>query len=757
MITSINEILTEWAFRTKDGQPNPKSMAHQILLEGILKNYGWSMEARAELLNNLMEAGTSQYDSVADGRAKARPGEKWQVAIDKGGRGKIYTGPGGKDGDDKGVSKKTKQKQKKEVTGKNALKVRKNLDNIDGPDVVASNGKTRKENAEQVMNLVDRYDNAETDDKKKAVLKDMADSKLFSKTAPGLPKTKKFYIGEMNSTERKMTKDKAHPKGYGRIDPTTGLSYDLIGGKNARAFAFKINADLDRLGNPGIKMVGELTGRKRMAGDNLLRGQAGRSEEDDAPVEKVTITKTDTGVIIGKSDEHEGYELDYITETLSDKELKTAGLSEDEIEEYRGQVDLHNRRVQKFAESDNFEVFQILDPESGEPLNPATIEGRRKSVGAIVGIVKSRYEKLLGEELSPEMEKALNNLKKEAGDYASGKTRHGKKFRKALKEFFPVMYEDEHGRPSASDIAETIALLSDLSMGRYTVLPSKSNFAVSDVISASMSAKLDRNSSAEEIREAVKIIITTAKGPTSVKFEKGGASQSSNKVLDTEYSSTTNVLTGEKITGKEVKKDLLTLSDPVYEDLYSYDNESIVKAKSKTDNIAKKYGIKNYPGEGEEYDENKHIYKSKEIYDERIKIPGGKYHKRAVTWMKKLEDCPDMDKNIPKEDDDGNVYSDKQRLALAHRRLVDVYEQVDKAGGVMQRVNNNQMKSQLFTNRIYKALINRETKKRETKVIETNGLTTLAGMDYSDDPGFDIGCAKPRNKMPSRITTVKKG
>jgi len=55
MITSINEILTEWAYRTKDGLPNPKSMAHQILLEGILKNYGWSVEARAELLNNLNE------------------------------------------------------------------------------------------------------------------------------------------------------------------------------------------------------------------------------------------------------------------------------------------------------------------------------------------------------------------------------------------------------------------------------------------------------------------------------------------------------------------------------------------------------------------------------------------------------------------------------------------------------------------------------------------------------------------------------
>ena len=58
---------------------------------------------------------------------------------------------------------------------------------------------------------------------------------------------------------------------------------------------------------------------------------------------------------------------------------------------------------------------------------------------------------------------------------------------------------------------------------------------------------------------------------------------------------------------------------------------------------------------------------------------------------------------------------------------------------------------------IDKALKNRKTGKRETKVIETNGLTTLAGMNYSDDPGFDVGCAKPRNKMPSRITTVKKG
>ena len=56
MITNINEILIEWAYRTRDGLPNPKSMSHQIILEGVLKDLGWDIEARSELIGNLMEA-----------------------------------------------------------------------------------------------------------------------------------------------------------------------------------------------------------------------------------------------------------------------------------------------------------------------------------------------------------------------------------------------------------------------------------------------------------------------------------------------------------------------------------------------------------------------------------------------------------------------------------------------------------------------------------------------------------------------------
>ena len=118
--------------------------------------------------------------------------------------------------------------------------------------------------------------------------------------------------------------------------------------------------------------------------------------------------------------------MDYITETLSDDELRDEGLSEDDIKKYRGQVDLHNQRVERFAKSDKFEAFQILDPETGKPLNPATVEGRRKSVSAITSHVKKRFENLLGEELSDELKSALDNLEKEADDYASGKTRQVK-------------------------------------------------------------------------------------------------------------------------------------------------------------------------------------------------------------------------------------------------------------------------------------------------------------------------------------------
>jgi len=55
MITDLNKILVEWAYRTNDGQPDVKNSAKLLTLETVLKDFGWSREARAELLGTLME------------------------------------------------------------------------------------------------------------------------------------------------------------------------------------------------------------------------------------------------------------------------------------------------------------------------------------------------------------------------------------------------------------------------------------------------------------------------------------------------------------------------------------------------------------------------------------------------------------------------------------------------------------------------------------------------------------------------------
>ena len=55
MITDLNKILVEWSYRTSDGKPDAKNSAKLLTLESVLKDFGWSREARAELLSTLME------------------------------------------------------------------------------------------------------------------------------------------------------------------------------------------------------------------------------------------------------------------------------------------------------------------------------------------------------------------------------------------------------------------------------------------------------------------------------------------------------------------------------------------------------------------------------------------------------------------------------------------------------------------------------------------------------------------------------
>ena len=55
MITNLNVIVKEWAYRVHDGKPNPNNHAHLYQLSEILIENKWSLSVIDELLQNLNE------------------------------------------------------------------------------------------------------------------------------------------------------------------------------------------------------------------------------------------------------------------------------------------------------------------------------------------------------------------------------------------------------------------------------------------------------------------------------------------------------------------------------------------------------------------------------------------------------------------------------------------------------------------------------------------------------------------------------
>ena len=102
MITDLNKILVEWAYRTNDGKPDVKSNAKLLTLEGVLKDFGWSREARAELLNTLMEV-----DIVKKKQPDGSMGSPYTVKKHNPERGQVLVTKNASDTD---VAKVTKKK-----------------------------------------------------------------------------------------------------------------------------------------------------------------------------------------------------------------------------------------------------------------------------------------------------------------------------------------------------------------------------------------------------------------------------------------------------------------------------------------------------------------------------------------------------------------------------------------------------------------------------------------------------------------------
>jgi hypothetical protein len=140
MITDLNKILVEWAYRTNDGQPNSENSAHVIILEKVLNDFGWYREAIDELLNNLMEAEADVVEpTLAKARKKADKGQTYSSPRSK----KVYTrGKEEEEGEDSKEDEKTKETKKTTYD-----KVANNIDSI---------AQTTPENKKKIKSLMDK-------------------------------------------------------------------------------------------------------------------------------------------------------------------------------------------------------------------------------------------------------------------------------------------------------------------------------------------------------------------------------------------------------------------------------------------------------------------------------------------------------------------------------------------------------------------------------------------------------------------------
>ena len=204
MIKDLNKILVEWSYRTSDGKPDVKNSAKLIVLESVLNDYGWSKEARAELLNNLIKE-----DDIVKNRET----------------GNVYT-------------VKNVNKDKHQLIKKNASK-----DDIEKVDKAKDGDDSEGETQSQKNNLP--KDAPEIDIDK------TTDTEVGAKVKPFIEKTSKTISKLVKAGKTKEAKalaqaiiDKYHitkplylqpdKKGLGKIK--IGTKYkNFMGGKNAPA------------------------------------------------------------------------------------------------------------------------------------------------------------------------------------------------------------------------------------------------------------------------------------------------------------------------------------------------------------------------------------------------------------------------------------------------------------------------------------------------------------------------------------------
>jgi len=535
MIKDLNKILVEWSYRTSDGKPDVKNSAKLIVLESVLNDYGWSKEARAELLNNLIKE-----DDIVKNRET----------------GNVYT-------------VKNVNKDKHQLIKKNASK-----DDIEKVDKAKDGDDSEDETQSQKNNLP--KDAPEIDIDK------TTDTEVGAKVKPFIEKTSKTISKLVKAGKTKEAKnlaqaiiDKYHitkplylqpdKKGLGKIK--IGTKYkNFMGGKNAPSQyqqqimdAIESSGAVIPMRKKGISATTMAPNQVHANFDEKGKPQFKKgnvktikNKEGEIIAKEIRIANRNFTVKVNPDDELSKLRLG----TLPEGDVDFIDINSADTPEGRTEciVNATNNLVSTFSKIDD-NLTDDFNKDIAKQLKEKTLE----------------LQELEKKKSSTENEEEVKSLQKEFYE-------KGLEILETTKIKNPTPKGVNEFNSMAAYISETIEAAGYLNRGIETYIPASGNFETNDVLpfikgNAQPTFVSNDGMSADEMNMYLKNEDHLSPAGASVKFAGGGASQLLSKIEKSTFHDKDVTMT---INGKERKgtKELLVGLTETYTNLFPATGEA---------------------------------------------------------------------------------------------------------------------------------------------------------------------------------------
>ena len=717
MITDLNKIIAEWSYRTSDGKPDVNNNAKLILLEGVLTEFGWSREAKAELLNNLIEKTlVKNKDSGAVYLVKNVNDEKHDILKKNASEDDLDKEKDDEEPDveepinDKKVDDKLKQGRIK--------KMKKLIDKAEG-DIITDEVK------EQIPNIIGKM---------------MGNEELSEEEENLIKKHIKFVRTEGGRVDAYLALNKERVW-YPAVSQKVNILEDKTAPDNVLDWMDNLENQYDWVfvGNSSEGAIG-----KKQLNPNRMTEKRKINTVTENKDGSITVNKRVMKKLKVPSEEITIKAVRINNPNMSDDEVKeTARIRINQIERYNSQID----DLRKTGSFETVDYGPVSTPEE-----------RRATMQNIIGLAEKRIRDLLkkaNREDSPENDaffKQLDVLKGFKDIDTENNEEERARFVKETEKLLVLMAANVDLKDTAADFNEVRVTLEKLSQGNSVYVPSSETFKISDIVIINPidTSKLNIDD-ADKLAESLKLINSSIEitAGESVKYRGGGGGISDDKIRLTVYNN------------KETRKQLYRLTGisegddkqpGAYDFMYpsrkrsKNDNppypptsDSIAKEKAKSEDIMNWSKRNNLMSDAEEKAVNDFAEsRGNDFYEKFIKNGVGE----GCDW----------------DEDDYTNYKKSIKEYLKQMKMMEI-------------INNNDTKYTKFANSNLK--IKTSTKKTDSnpdgkrlpvgaETEELDGIKKPCYMKFKEDPGFTYsknsdGCvtATPTNRNPSEIHSEK--